>query len=157
MLSCHNGEIVTERTSKIPLLTKPAVVLESVYCDIPQLEEEYIEEYVSLPVSLFGEGEFYILRANGDSMIGAGINTFSFKLVSFIQKLLCNLLNQLQLFLWQLLQFLYQCPDFSRLFYFIIKELRRGDFQIIADTEKSLHRRQRFTILNPIDVAWVLS
>ena len=75
MLSCHNGEIVTERTSKIPLLTKPAVVLESVYCDSPQLEEEYIEEYVSLPVSLFGEGEFYILRANGDSMIGAGINS----------------------------------------------------------------------------------
>ena len=42
---------------------------------MPQLEEEYIEEYVSLPVSLFGEGEFFILRASGDSMIGAGINS----------------------------------------------------------------------------------
>lgn len=38
----------------------------SVSCGMPQLEEEYIEEYVSLPVSLFGEGEFFILRASGD-------------------------------------------------------------------------------------------
>jgi len=53
MLSYRNGEIVTERTNKISL----------------------IEEYVSLPVSLFGEGEFFILRASGDSMIGAGINS----------------------------------------------------------------------------------
>ena len=69
------GEIVTERTNKISLLTKPAAVLGSVSCGMPQLEEEYIEEYVSLPVSLFGEGEFFILRASGDSMIGAGINS----------------------------------------------------------------------------------
>ena len=75
MLSYRNGEIVTERTNKISLLTKPAAVLGSVSCGMPQLEEEYIEEYVSLPVSLFGEGEFFILRASGDSMIGAGINS----------------------------------------------------------------------------------
>lgn len=66
MLSYRNGEIVTERTNKISLLTKPAAVLGSVSCGMPQLEEEYIEEYVSLPVSLFGEGEFFILRASGD-------------------------------------------------------------------------------------------
>ena len=28
-----------------------------------------------LPTALFGSGEFYILRANGDSMIDAGIET----------------------------------------------------------------------------------
>ena len=75
MLSYHNGEIVTERTEKLSLDTKPAAVLGSVSCGMPQLEEEYVEEYVSLPVSLFGDGEFFILRANGDSMTGAGINT----------------------------------------------------------------------------------
>ena len=32
-----------------------------------------VEEYVSLPVSMFGNGEFYILRAKGDSMVDAGI------------------------------------------------------------------------------------
>ena len=32
-----------------------------------------VEEYVSLPESLFGNGEFYLLRAKGDSMVDAGI------------------------------------------------------------------------------------
>ena len=30
--------------------------------------------YVSLPVSMFGKGDFYILRAKGDSMVDAGID-----------------------------------------------------------------------------------
>ena len=30
--------------------------------------------YVSLPVALFGKGEFYLLRAVGDSMVDAGIS-----------------------------------------------------------------------------------
>ena len=36
--------------------------------------EEYVEDYVPLPVSIFGRGELYILRASGDSMIDAGIS-----------------------------------------------------------------------------------
>ena len=32
------------------------------------------QEFVTLPVSMFGKGEFYFLRANGDSMIEAGID-----------------------------------------------------------------------------------
>ena len=40
MLSYRNGEIVTERTNKISLLTKPAAVLGSVSCGMPQLEED---------------------------------------------------------------------------------------------------------------------
>jgi len=49
-------------------------VLGTVSCGLPKFAEENIEEYVSLPVSLFGKGDFYILRANGDSMIDAGID-----------------------------------------------------------------------------------
>ena len=49
-------------------------VLGRVACGLPILAEENIEEYVSLPVSLFGKGEFYILRAKGESMIDAGID-----------------------------------------------------------------------------------
>ena len=40
----------------------------------PETEEENIVEYVSLPVSLFGHGDFYILKADGDSMTDAGID-----------------------------------------------------------------------------------
>ena len=49
-------------------------VLGSVACGVPKYAEENIEEYVRLPVSLFGRGDFFILRANGDSMIEAGID-----------------------------------------------------------------------------------
>lgn len=49
-------------------------VLGTVACGLPKLAEENIEEYVSLPVSLFGKGDFFILHAKGDSMINAGIN-----------------------------------------------------------------------------------
>ena len=48
-------------------------LLGSVSCGIPKFAEENIEEYVCLPESLFGRGEFFLLRAWGDSMIGAGI------------------------------------------------------------------------------------
>ena len=49
-------------------------VLGRVACGLPILAEENIEEYVSLPVSLFGRGSFYFLRAKGESMIDAGID-----------------------------------------------------------------------------------
>jgi len=48
-------------------------VLGRVSCGIPKLAEENIEEYVKLPVALFGKGQFFILQASGDSMINAGI------------------------------------------------------------------------------------
>lgn len=43
-------------------------------CGSPQYEEENIEEYVSLPTAIFGKGDFFILRASGQSMIEAGID-----------------------------------------------------------------------------------
>lgn len=49
-------------------------VLGTVACGIPKFAEENIEEYVRLPVALFGKGNFFILRAYGDSMIEAGID-----------------------------------------------------------------------------------
>ena len=32
-----------------------------------------VSEYVNLPISIFGSGDLFILRTNGDSMIEAGI------------------------------------------------------------------------------------
>ena len=52
-----------------------AAVVGSIACGIPNLAEENVEEYVSLPRSMFGDGEFFILCANGESMIDAGIET----------------------------------------------------------------------------------
>lgn len=55
------------QTEKVPILGRVA-------CGIPKFAEENIEDYVRLPVSLFGKGDFFLLRASGDSMIEAGIN-----------------------------------------------------------------------------------
>ena len=66
---------ITTRESKITREESLKVaVLGTVACGVPKFAEENIEEYVRLPVSLFGKGDFYLLRANGDSMINAGID-----------------------------------------------------------------------------------
>lgn len=55
--------------------------LGEVACGLPKLAEENIEECVKLPVSLFGEGPFYLLTARGESMIEAGIDDGDWVLV----------------------------------------------------------------------------
>ena len=49
-------------------------VLGRIACGIPKFAEENIEEYIRLPVALFGKGDFFLLRAYGDSMTEAGID-----------------------------------------------------------------------------------
>ena len=48
-------------------------VVGSIRCGDPETEVEEVEEYVSLPESIFGKGKFYLVRAKGDSMADAGI------------------------------------------------------------------------------------
>ena len=65
------------RTTKVTKASSPVVsvpILGSIACGIPKFAEENIEEFVKLPVSLFGSGDFFILKAYGDSMIEAGID-----------------------------------------------------------------------------------
>ena len=71
--------IVTKRNRATE--TNAVPVLGSVSCGIPKFAEENIEEYVKLPVSLFGKGDFFLLRASGNSMIEAGIDNGDLVLV----------------------------------------------------------------------------
>ncbi|WP_338144715.1 transcriptional repressor LexA [Clostridium tetani] len=73
MLEYNGKEIVTPMIKKMENDMIQAAVLGSVSCGVPLLEEEYIESYVSLPVKFFDKGDYFILRANGNSMIEAGI------------------------------------------------------------------------------------
>ena len=43
-------------------------------CGEPDEREAMVEEYIPLPVSVFGSGDFYVLRASGDSMVDAEIS-----------------------------------------------------------------------------------
>ena len=64
---------VTEQMTKCRTGYFSAPLVGSIRCGNPEEEEEMVEEYVSLPESLFGAGQFYLLRAKGDSMVDAGI------------------------------------------------------------------------------------
>ena len=74
IISYDGKTIETSHTDKCISGYFSAPVVGSVRCGDPETEEESVEEYVSLPTSIFGTGEFYILRAVGDSMIDVGIN-----------------------------------------------------------------------------------
>ena len=49
-----------------------------VYGDIPCGEPKFVDDelhgYLEIPYAMLGTGEYFVLRAKGDSMIGAGIN-----------------------------------------------------------------------------------
>ena len=60
------------RTADKPTLKIP--ILGSVPCGPLTEEYENIDGYIKLPVTLVGQGKYYVLTASGDSMTGAGIN-----------------------------------------------------------------------------------
>ncbi len=65
--------IVTDVIRKIDVSTKLTPVVGRIACGNPNLAEENIEEFIALPTVLFGNGDIFILRASGESMIDAGI------------------------------------------------------------------------------------
>lgn len=76
MIEYDGSTITTDITRKRSEQFSKAAVLDNVIaCGKPEYQEEHIEEYIQLPTALFGSGEFYILKASGDSMIKAGIDT----------------------------------------------------------------------------------
>ena len=81
MIRYDGQQISTEQTEKVQTEFTSVALLGAVSCGVPTLEEEYAQEYVSLPVSMFGKGTFFLLKANGDSMIEAGISSGDLVLV----------------------------------------------------------------------------
>lgn len=74
MVEYDGQEIHTAVTRKLNSEINRTAIVGSVPCGSPQYEEENIEEYISLPTAIFGKGDFFILRASGQSMIEAGID-----------------------------------------------------------------------------------
>ena len=73
--------IITQRKRMTSIGFNKVPLLGAVSCGIPKFAEGNIEEYVQLPTALFGKGEFFLLRASGDSMIEAGIDNGDLVLV----------------------------------------------------------------------------
>ncbi len=65
---------ITQQDMKTPRTIPAIPVVGDIACGLPLLAEQNIEEYVDLPVSWVGRGQFFALHANGDSMKDIGIS-----------------------------------------------------------------------------------
>lgn len=74
MLDYNGKSIETHIIRKSDYEMNRAPVLGNIVCGSPELTEEDFEEFIALPVALFGKGDFFVLRTHGESMIDAGIN-----------------------------------------------------------------------------------
>lgn len=65
--------------TRAPLVEVPdseiVPIVGRIACGSPILAQEDIEGYIRLPVSSLGSGSYFLLRARGDSMIEAGIDS----------------------------------------------------------------------------------
>ena len=66
---------ITQKDKKASRRIHGVPVLGDIACGLPLLAEQNIEEYVDLPESWVGTGQFFALHANGDSMKDIGINS----------------------------------------------------------------------------------
>lgn len=66
--------ITTEYTHKVEMEIVSIPIAGSIPCGSPEECEEAIDVYLPFPRALIGPGEFFILKANGDSMVDAGID-----------------------------------------------------------------------------------
>ena len=69
-----NRMIMTERINDQLMAYNQAGIVGAIPCGQMTLEQESVEDYVNLPMSIFGGGELFILHTYGDSMTGSGID-----------------------------------------------------------------------------------
>ena len=71
----YDGKLIsTEKMRKSGEINRSVGIYDAaIPCGELETIEAAVSEYVDLPASIFGNGELYILRTRGESMIGAGI------------------------------------------------------------------------------------
>ncbi len=74
MLEYEGGRIMTERIAKSKENSVSIPLIGSISCGQPLLSEESVESYIRIPTEWLGTGDYFLLRANGDSMVDAGID-----------------------------------------------------------------------------------
>lgn len=75
MISYQAGELNTRVYSKCRTDQVGVPIAGVIPCGTPEEQVEDVEEYVFLPRALLGPGDFFMLRADGDSMVDAGIDS----------------------------------------------------------------------------------
>jgi len=75
MISYRDGELNTRVYNKCRTEQVGVPIAGVIPCGTPEEQVEDVEEYVFMSRALLGTGDFFILRATGDSMVDAGIDT----------------------------------------------------------------------------------
>lgn len=75
LIEYEDGTIMTNKIRKVNTQQVGMPIAGEIPCGTPEQEEEHIEEYISFPCSVIGTGDFFVLRAAGDSMADAGIDS----------------------------------------------------------------------------------
>ena len=86
MVEYNGKDIITYQYKHSCMNYFSAPVIGNINCGNPEEEEQEVKEYVRLPESIFGHGEFYILVAFGDSMVDAGISDGDYIVIEKIDK-----------------------------------------------------------------------
>ena len=73
-LSYQDGVIETEFSGLMSPMSSGVPLVRLIACRNPEFVKEDIQAYIPLPEYLFGKGPFFILIADGDSMINVGVN-----------------------------------------------------------------------------------
>lgn len=81
IISYSKGRMSTDKIDKMNLQTNNTPIVGHIPCGTPNEQEAYIEDYIPLPVSIFGYDDLYILHASGNSMIGVGIEDGDFVVI----------------------------------------------------------------------------
>ncbi len=83
MLTIQNGSrgIITAKMKKSNNDISNLAVVGSIACGTPLLAEQNIEKYLSVPRDFLGSGNHFVLVANGNSMIDAGISNGDYVIV----------------------------------------------------------------------------
>ena len=67
IITKHVAECLTAPVAKLDLIG-------SIPCGDPMAEDEFCEKHIFFPRELLGDGEHFVLKASGESMINAGID-----------------------------------------------------------------------------------
>lgn len=68
----HPLESIEKHTARKRYLLIP--VYGDIPCGFPNFIDDELKGYLEIPDEMIGDGEYFVLRAKGDSMVGAGIS-----------------------------------------------------------------------------------
>lgn len=74
LISYDGKMIVTDKIERMSATVRAEVYTGAIPCGGPEAIEAAVEDYVSLPSSIFGTDEMYVLHTHGSSMIEIGID-----------------------------------------------------------------------------------